>query len=221
MEFERIILELQKNGNKRAVSTRKKIGMNTDKYLGVELKKITDLAKKIGKNHKLAEQLRKSELRDALLLSFFVDEPKKVSLNDAKNLLKLIDYPDLSDPFCSNIIINAPYIFDLIDEWKDSSKEMTKRCAYMGVCELAKNNHKVGDDYFLEFLSRIEREIGYSKNWVKDSMVCALNSIGERNEFLRNKTASVIKNIGKVKIEFQKGTGVIAAQLKPLVGTAP
>ncbi|MFA7228002.1 MAG: DNA alkylation repair protein [Melioribacteraceae bacterium] len=212
MQFEQVIAELRKHGDKRAVAARHKLGLKTDNYLGVELNKILSIAGKIGKNHKIAEQLRKTGIRDAALLSFFVDDPKKISVAEANIIVRSLDYPDMSDAF-SKVVINTPHIFDLVDEWKDSSKEMIKRAAYMSVHGLAGNNHKIEDDYFLEFLSRIEREFGYSKNWVKDSMIHALNSISMRNGSLKNRAACVIKNIGKFKVEYQKSSGIIPARL--------
>lgn len=84
----------------------------------------------------------------------------------------------------------------------------------MGVYELAKNNRKLEDDYFWEFMARIEREIGFSKNWVKDAMLYALISMANRNDNLKNKAAAVIKNIGKIKVEYPKGAAVTPAPLK-------
>jgi 3-methyladenine DNA glycosylase AlkD len=214
MQFDEVLAVLKKYGDKRAVSNRHKLGLKTENYLGVNPDKIISIAKKTGKNHKLAEQLRKTGIRDAILLSFFVDEPRKISEPETKNIIRMIDSPDLSDPFSANIVANSPYALDLIDEWKDSSKEMVKRCAYMSVRELAGNNHKLEDNYFLEFLTRIERELGYSKPWVKDSMIHALNGIGNRNDLLKNKTAGVIAGLGKIKIDYPKGSGVVPAVLK-------
>ena len=175
-----------------------------------------NFAKKIRKNHELAEQLRKSGIHDALLLSFMVDEPKKISKHEVKKIIKLIDFWDLSDNFCSYILVNTPYVFELIDEWKDSSKEMTKRCAYISVHELAKNNKKLDDDYFVEFLERIEKEISYSKNWVKEAMLYALTSIGSRSESLRTKAIDIANKIGKIEIDYGETSCIAPDPLKHL-----
>ncbi|PKL83116.1 MAG: hypothetical protein CVV24_06670 [Ignavibacteriae bacterium HGW-Ignavibacteriae-3] len=217
MHAEELIDELRNHGDKRAVSIRQKQGFNTENYLGVDVKKIAAIAKKVKKNHKLADQLRKSGIHDAILLSFFIDEPKKISVQEAKNIIRQIDFPELTDSFCAHILINSPHIYDLIDEWKDSSREMIKRSAYMGVHELARNNRKLEDDYFWEFMDRIEKEIGFSKNWIKDAMAHALISIANRTEKLKNKAAAVVKNIGKIKIEYPKGSRVAPAPLKEFI----
>lgn len=202
MQYEQVKAELQKLGDKRAVAVWQKMGMDTANYWGVGLTNLKNFSKKIKKNHQLAEQLRKSGIRDALLLSFMIDEPQKISKLQAKNILKLIDFWDSADNFCSYILVNTPYVFELIDEWKDSSKEMTKRCAYISVSELAKNGKKIEENYFIEFLVRIEKEIGYSKNWVREAMLYALINIGSRSDSLRTKAIDVAGKIGRIEIDY-------------------
>jgi 3-methyladenine DNA glycosylase AlkD len=205
MHVEQVITELQKFGNKRTVTSFKKMGIKTDNYLGVDIIKIKTLAMRIRKNHELAEHLRMSGIRDALLLSFMIEDPQKISKHEVKNIVKQIDYWDLTDNFCTYVLMNTTYVNELIDEWKDSSREMTKRCAYFLVHELAnKKNAKLEEDYFEEFLERIEREIGYSKNWVKEAMLLALISIGSRNESLRSKAVDVANRIGRIDIHSKK-----------------
>ena len=202
MQYEQVKAELQKLGDKRAVAVWQKMGMDTVNYWGVGLTNLKNFSKKIKKNHQLAEQLRKSGIHDALLLSFMIDEPQKISKLQAKNILKLINFRDSADNFCSCILVNTPYVFELIDEWKDSSKEMTKRCAYISVSELAKNSKKIEENYFIEFLVRIEKEIGYSKNWVREAMLYALINIGNRSNSLRVKAIDVAGKIGRVEIDY-------------------
>ena len=143
---------------------------------------LKNLSKKIKKNLPLAAKLRNSGMHDAILLSLMIDEPEKVTKHEAKNIIKQIDFRDLSDNFCSYILMNTSYILELVDEWIDSSKEMTKRCAYFLVQLLAKNNKELNDNYFAEFLESIEREISYSKKWVKEAMLSSIISIGNRNK---------------------------------------
>lgn len=202
MQFEQIMTALKKLVDKRAIAAREKTGIKTDNYLGVSLIKLKNLSKKIKKDHQLAIQLRNSGIYDAILLSFMVDEPKKVSKHEAKNIIKKIDHWILADNFCLYILLNASYVFELVDEWIDSSKEMTKRSAYFLVRQLAGNNKKLDDNYFEEFLERIEREISYSKNWVKEAMLNSIIIIGSRNENLREKAMATAEKIGKIKINY-------------------
>jgi hypothetical protein len=99
--------------------------------------------------------------------------------------------------------MNTAYVDELIDEWKDSSREMTKRCAYYLVHELAKNDTRLDEEYYEEFLQRIEKEISYSKTWVKEAMLLALISIGDKNDNLRTKAIEVAGRIGKIDIHTQ------------------
>lgn len=216
MKFEQIMTNLKKLEDKRATSAWKKRGMKTDNYLGVDLSKMKVLSKKIKKNHQLAVQLRNSGIRDAILLSFMVDEPKKVTKYEARNILKQVNFRDLSDNFSSYILLNTPYALELVDEWSDSSKEMTKRCAYILVHHLARNNAKLQDDYFEEFLERIEKEISYSKNWVKEAMLNSIISIGSRSDNLKMKAITVAEKIGKVKINYEVTSCIAPDPLKLL-----
>lgn len=196
-----ILAELKKLSNPKSIAALKKTGIGTENYWGVGLDKMRLLSRKIKKNHDLASQLRKSGVHDALLFSFIIDNPKKITKQEIKEIIKEIHHNDLLDNFCLYILVNTPYVIELIDEWKDSSKEMTKRCAYILVKYGARSNMKLADQFFEEFLLRIEREISFSKKGVKEAMLDLMVCIGNRNKYLKSKTTEVALKILETEID--------------------
>src|ERR1700757_472317 len=79
LPVELIVQELSKRGSSKAREGMSRFGIITGKALGVSIPQIRDLAKKIGTNHELAQELWITEIHEARILASMVDDPAKVS----------------------------------------------------------------------------------------------------------------------------------------------
>jgi 3-methyladenine DNA glycosylase AlkD len=65
MRLNEVIAELKSMGNPKAVEGMTRYGIRADRALGVSIPKLEGLAKKIGKSHKLAEEIQQLESKAA------------------------------------------------------------------------------------------------------------------------------------------------------------
>src|SRR2546427_5030217 len=79
MTVDSILQELRRRESPKAREGMSRFGIQTSKALGVSIPQIRDLAKKIGTNHEIAQQLWITGIHEARILASMVDEPAKVS----------------------------------------------------------------------------------------------------------------------------------------------
>jgi len=79
MDYGEIIKKLKSSANPDNVKGMAKFGINPKNTLGISIPTIRNLAKKIGKNHKLALRLWKSGIHEARMLAGFIDDPGQVT----------------------------------------------------------------------------------------------------------------------------------------------
>jgi len=77
--LDQIIDEIRKRGNTKAVAGMAHFGIQTSKAFGVSIPQLRELARKIGKNHSMAEQLWRTGIHEARILAGMIDDPSKVT----------------------------------------------------------------------------------------------------------------------------------------------
>jgi len=73
---EAVIAELKRLATKKTLDGMARYAIPSDKAFGVSVGDIQRLAKKLGRNHELAEALWKTGWYEARLLTAYVDEPE-------------------------------------------------------------------------------------------------------------------------------------------------
>jgi len=94
---------LKENRNERGMAHWKKPGTKTGnlKSFGIGLTQLRKLAKQVGRDHKLAQQLWKSDIYDAKVIGLLIDDPKQLSREQAEEQVDELDAGLLSHVFAS------------------------------------------------------------------------------------------------------------------------
>ena len=219
MNVTEIIAELETLADPRAVAAWTKMNISHEKYIGVNLTKLKEVAKNIGRSHTLSLELWNTGIHDAKLLATMIEESKKVSRQQIKQQSAQIFSPDLADKYISNVVAGTPYAAELVGEWIGNRNEMLRRCAYMLMAALAKTSKRLQDSFFSPFLDRIQREIGEEANWVREAMNWAVIQIGSRGTAMNKKAQEVARAIGPVEIDYGDTSCKVPDAIKSL--TAP
>src|SRR5438552_14889064 len=186
VKFEQIIHEMDTRGDPKAVAGMARFGIETSKAFGVSIPQIRDLAKKIGTNHELAQQLWVSEIREARILASMVDDPARVSEEQMEKWAIEFDSWDVVDGCCGNLFDKTKFAVRKAHEWSKRREEYVKRAGFVLMAELAVHDRKAADKTFLDFLPLIVREASDERNFVKKAVNWALRQIGKRNSALNS-----------------------------------
>jgi len=132
-----------------------RFGIETSKALGVSVPQLRALAKNIGKNHQLAQELWSTGVHEARLLAGMIDDPAEVSQEQMEEWAGDFDSWDVVDGSCENLFDKTPFVVGKAHEWSARPEEYVKRAGFVMMAELAVHDKKTADRTFLEFLPRI------------------------------------------------------------------
>ena len=209
MTVEDVFELLDANRNERGVINWEKLGSETKglSSFGIGLAQLRKLAKKIGRDHKLALQLWESDNYDAKVVALLIDEPKELTREQAESQVEDVDMGLLAHVFssCDATLAKAPFVFELASDWIENAEPMRRRCGYGLIYELSKDLRKplLTDEFFLECIDRIRSHFENEDTWTRMAMGSALMGIGKRNRVLNQASLELARELGP--IDFNEG----------------
>jgi 3-methyladenine DNA glycosylase AlkD len=192
---DKILNELKSLSNPKAVEGMARFGINPKNTYGVSIPEIRRIARKVGKNHKLAQELWTSGIHEARILSCMIDEPKLISEEQMEKWVKDFDSWDVCDQCCSNLFDKTEFAHKKAVEWSKRNGEFVKRAGFVLMATLAVHDKKAKDVDFMKFLPIIKRESNDTRNFVKKAVNWALRQIGKRNINLNEEAIKAAKEI--------------------------
>lgn len=179
--YEQVIDELKALANPDNVAGMARFGIKSDNILGISMKALEPVAKRIKKDHALALQLWDSSIHEARLLACMIDDPKQVTEAQMEDWVTDFDSWDVCDQACNKVFDKTPYAYSKAVEWTARESEFVKRAGFVLMATLAVHDKKAPDQPFIDFLPIIEHEAGDNRNFVKKAVNWALRQIGKRN----------------------------------------
>ena len=175
------------------------------KSFGIGLTVLRKLAKKIGRNHKLALQLWTSDFYDAKIISLLIDDPKKISREQVEEQVEEMNQGHLAHVFstCNATLSKTPFAIDLAVDWMKSESNIRKSCGYGLLYEFSKSKKKSAPDneFFLSWLKQIKTHFQHEQLSVQSAMGCAVLGIGKRNARLHATALELAKQLGPIQFE--------------------
>lgn len=204
MEYKEIIKKLKSLSNPKNVAGMARFGINPKNTLGVSIPKLRTLAKKIGKNAKLAKKLWDSKIHEARILAGMIDDAQNVSEKEMDRWVRDFDSWDVCDQVCMNFFRYAAGACDKCIKWAGKKDEFVKRAGFALMAALAFAKNEMSDTQFKKFLPIIKREAMDERNYVKKAVNWALRQIGKRNKNLNKEAIKVARQISKIKSKAAK-----------------
>ena len=165
-----------------------KFGIIGKGRLGLSVPAMRQIAKELGKDHRLALALWKTGSPDARIVASMIDEPEKMTEAQMERWVSAFDSWDVCDQVCGNLFEKSPLGWQKALEWSERDEEYVKRAAFALMAGLAWHDKGAEDERFVSFLPVIERGASDERNFVKKAVNWALRNIGKRNRKL-NKAA--------------------------------
>ena len=99
---------------------------------GIGLTQLRKLAKKVGKNHKLALELWESNNHEMKIIGLLIDEPKKITREQIEEQVEGTNAGYLAHVFssCDATLAKSPLAFKVANEWINHEDANRRRCAY-------------------------------------------------------------------------------------------
>ncbi len=173
-----------------------RFGIATDRALGgSSIPYLRWLAKRLGKDHRLAAELWASRIHEARILAGLVDDPAAVTEEQMEAWAAEFDSWDVVDGVCGSLFDKTPFAYGKAVEWSSRREEFVKRAAFALMAMLAVHDKQAEDGNFERFLPIIERESGDPRNFVRKAVNWSLRQIGKRNLALNAKAIAAAERI--------------------------
>jgi 3-methyladenine DNA glycosylase AlkD len=190
-----VLRELKKLANPKVRAKMAHFGVNVPKAYGISAPVLHALARKIGKDHELAEQLWASGIHEARILATLIGEPEKVTSAQMERWVRDFDSWDVVDAACCYLYAHATPAWSKVNEWSGRREEFQKRAAFSLIAYLSYKDRTAPDRRFERFLRVIEREAWDERNFVRKAVNWALRNIGKRDLRLNRAAIRAAKKI--------------------------
>ena len=176
-----VLARLRELADPRLRAMQARFGIPTEKSLGLRFPPIQKLAREIGRDHKLAQQLWDSGIHEARHLAFLVAEPARMSESQMERWAREFDSWDVVDGTCLYLFLYTPFAWKKAIAWSRRKEEFVKRASFSLMAYLAVHDKQAPGAKFERLLPIIQREAGDARNFVKKAVNWALRQIGKRN----------------------------------------
>lgn len=218
MQVNDILGKLKALSDPEAVDGMARYGITPESTYGVKIPDLRKIARATGKNHNLAQQLWKLNIRETRILASMIDDLELVTEEQMESWAKAFDYWEICDQCIMNLFGKSKYAYQKAVEWSAREEEFVKRAGFVMMARLAVGDKKAEDKKFEAFLPIIKREASDERSNVKKAVNWALRQIGKRNIHLNNKAIATAREIQKM--EYRTAKWIASDALRELTGEA-
>jgi 3-methyladenine DNA glycosylase AlkD len=170
-------------------------GMAAQGRLGVSVPDMRSIAKKLGKDHRLALELWKTGIPEAMIVASMVGKPDELTEQQMDAWVKDINSWDVCDQVCMNLFDKSPLAWKKVYDWSERQEEFVKRAAFALIACLAWHDKRADDEAFIQLLPVVKRAATDERNFVKKAVNWALRHIGKRNAQLNRAALEAAREI--------------------------
>ena len=171
MESKDVLKRLKTLSSQEKRESNERFAIIGSRMLGVSVPDIRKLAKEVGKDHLLAQDLWKTGVHEARVLATMIDQPQHVTEKQMDSWIKDFDAWDICDHACCNLFDKTLFAYKKATEWTSREREYEKRAGFALIAYLAVHDKKAEDSKFIRLLPIIKREAGDDRNFVKKAVI--------------------------------------------------
>jgi 3-methyladenine DNA glycosylase AlkD len=176
-----VLAWLERRGTRRNVAGMARYGIVARRAFGVSMGTMQPLAKRIGRDHALAEALWTSGWYEGRIMAALIGDPARVTAAQMDAWAAEFENWADCDTVCFHLFDRTPFAFEKARRWAASPKEFVKRGGFALMACLALHDKASPDATFRAFLPLIEKGARDERNFVKKAVSWALRGIGRRS----------------------------------------
>ncbi len=180
-QLKSILREMHALANPAGREGMERFGIDGSAALGLTVPQVRALARPIGRNQALAEQLWETGIHEARWLASLVADPQLITRATMDRWVRDFDSWDVCDACCCNLFDRTPYAWSKLPKWAAGKREYVRRAAFATLAYLAAHDKTAPDQLFLDALTLIETYAFDDRNFVRKAVNWALRNIGKRN----------------------------------------
>ena len=180
-----VLRELRALANPANIAGMARFGINPRGTLGIGIPHLRRLARRAGRDHRLAGELWAAGVHEGRILASMIDDPKEVTERQMERWVRDFDSWDVCDQVCGNLFRATSFAYRKAVEWSAREEEFVRRAGFVMMATLAVADKAAPDARFSRFLPLIVRRSDDDRNFVRKAVNWALRQIGKRSPGLR------------------------------------
>lgn len=172
-----------------------RFGITASNPIGVSMANIQKVARRIGRDHALAQALWDTGIYEARLLTAYVDDPAQVTPAQMDRWCRDFDNWGMCDTLCFALFDRTPHAWSRVAQWSTKRAEFVKRAAFALLASLAVHDKQAPDAPFLDALPLIEQAASDERHLVRKGVSWALRTTGRRNSTLNAAALDVARRL--------------------------
>lgn len=204
----KVVARLRALRNPAAVAGMAHFGIDVRHALGISMPVLRKMARDIGRDHRVAQDLWATGIHEARILAALVADPTRATPALMDRWARDFRSWDVCDACCGNFFDRTPFAWDKALEWSKRKEEFVKRAGFALMAWLAVHDKSAPDQKFKRLFPAIERASTDERNFVRKAVNWALRQIGKRNAALRK---SALQAAERIKRKDSKAARWIAA----------
>ena len=205
-------IRLYENG--AAVDSMENLGLKYIKNYGVSIRDLKVIANEFMPNHKLACELRSTNIRETRILADMIDDIKVLSELQIDETVSSIDTHELAEQICINLLEKTDRSRKNIFNWIKSDKEFVLTIGFILYSRYALIDKKSEDIFFENFLPYAVINSKHKSIHVRKAIGRALRQTALRNDDLHS---NVIKTINEIRNNKSTLSELIIEEVVPLI----
>jgi 3-methyladenine DNA glycosylase AlkD len=194
-----ILDELRSLADPHNVEGMARFGITSRNMLGIGVVPLRKLARRIGRDQKLAEQLWKSGIHEARVLACFLADPVRITEATADRWVRDFDNWAVCDAACWHLFDKTPWAWTKANEWAGREEEFVRRAGFAVMAALAMHDKSATDAQLRAFLPVIRAAADDDRNFVRKAVNWALRQIGKRNAVLNKAAIAEAERIARLE----------------------
>jgi len=168
-------------------------GIHTENAIGVRMADMIALARKIGRDHALAEQLWATGNYEARTVACMIDDPNRVTPAQMNRWCRDFDNWGICDTACFKLFDRVPASWGMVRRWAGRKPEFQRRAAFALLACLALHDRKATDLQFLQHLPLLAEAASDRRNFVRKGVDWAKRAIARRSPGLKAAVAALAR----------------------------
>ncbi len=156
---DKIVREMRGLASPSALDGMARFGIDTSSALGLSVPTIRAIARRLGRDQALAEQLWDSGVHEARWLASLVADPQAISRSTMDRWARDFRSWDVCDACCCNLFDRTPFVWQKIPKWAANRREYVRRAAFSTLAGAAVHDKAADDGKFLDGLALVRNNM--------------------------------------------------------------
>jgi hypothetical protein len=155
--FHEILKKIRLRENGEIVELMNRNGLLYKKNFGVSILFLREIASEYEKDSNLASLLRNENIRETRILAEMIEDPDKISFEEAELVLMRADNVELAEQMSVNLLSKLPFAHLLCRKNIFSKNKSVQTAVLLTIGRLALNKKTENSEDFLLYLTEIEK----------------------------------------------------------------